>query len=69
RAGFDGDGGQATAAELNTPQKIVLGKDGSVLLADRANNRVRKVDANGIISTIAGDGKPTGMIINPEVIR
>ncbi|MEJ7615708.1 MAG: hypothetical protein WKF30_01740 [Pyrinomonadaceae bacterium] len=42
RAG--GDAGQALAAELNTPQKIAVDRDGQIFIADRANHRVRKVD-------------------------
>lgn len=67
RQGFSGDGGKATDAELNTPQKIAVAKDGSLFIADRANHRVRKVDARGVIVTIAGAGKPTGMMIDPEI--
>jgi DNA-binding beta-propeller fold protein YncE len=67
--GFKGDGGPALEAELNTPQKIVVAKDGSIFIADRANHRVRKVTANGIINTVAGDSKPAGMIFDPEIIR
>jgi sugar lactone lactonase YvrE len=69
RAGFSGDGKEAAAAELNTPQKIAVAKDGSVFIADRGNQRVRKVDARGFITTVAGEGKPTGMFFDPEVIR
>jgi sugar lactone lactonase YvrE len=69
RAGFSGDGKEAIAAELNTPQKIAIAKDGSVFIADRANHRVRKVDARGFITTVAGEGNTTGMIFDPEVIR
>jgi hypothetical protein len=69
RAGFSGDGNEAGAAELNTPQKIAVAKDGSVFIADRGNQRVRKVDARGFITTVAGEGKPTGMFLDPEVIR
>jgi sugar lactone lactonase YvrE len=69
RAGFGGDGKEAGAAELNTPQKIAVAKDGSVFIADRANHRVRKIDARGFITTVAGEGKPTGMFLDPEVIR
>jgi sugar lactone lactonase YvrE len=58
QVGFSGDRGEALKAELNTPQKIAVAKDGSIFIADRANHRVRKVDANGLIRTIAGDGKP-----------
>ncbi len=67
RAGFSGDGKEAVAAELNTPQKIAIARDGSVFIADRGNQRVRKVDAKGFIITVAGEGKPTGMLFDPEV--
>src|SRR5262245_14320145 len=69
QAGFSGDGKAATAAELNTPQKIAIAKDGSIYIADRANHRVRKVDAGGFITTVVGEGKPTGINIDPDVIR
>ncbi len=54
KQGSGGDGGEAIKAELNTPQKILLGKDGSIFISDRANHRVRKVDARGVISTVIG---------------
>lgn len=71
RQGFRGDGGKAPDADLNTPQKIAVAKDGSLFIADRANHRVRKVDARGAIVTVAGEGKPTGqragMIFDPAI--
>lgn len=54
--GFSGDGGVATAAQLNRPNKIITDSMGNLYIADTGNNRIRKVDANGIISTIAGTG-------------
>lgn len=66
KLGSGGDGGPATAAELNTPQKIALAKDGSFFIADRANQRIRKVDSRGVITTIAGTGKPAGMMFYAE---
>lgn len=69
--GFGGDGGKALEAELNTPQKVAVARDGSLFIADRANHRVRKVDARGAIITIAGAGKPAGqgagMMIDPAI--
>ena len=46
----------ATGAELNNPIHTATDKSGNVYIADGYNGRVRKVDANGIITTIAGDG-------------
>ena len=69
RAGFGGDGKEAGASELNTPQKLAVAKDGSVFVADRANHRVRKIDARGFIMTVAGEGKPAEIIFDPGVIR
>ncbi|HUP70393.1 MAG TPA: DUF6531 domain-containing protein [Acidimicrobiales bacterium] len=55
-AGFAGDGGQAVSARLNLPGGIVLDGAGNLYIADNGNNRVRKVAANGIITTLAGTG-------------
>jgi sugar lactone lactonase YvrE/tRNA A-37 threonylcarbamoyl transferase component Bud32 len=52
--GFGGDGGPATQARLNTPTDLALARDGSVYVADRDNNRVRRVTPAGTISTVAG---------------
>ena len=54
--GFSGDGGPATAAQLNTPYNITLDRYGNVYVADGDNNRIRKINCSGIISTIAGNG-------------
>lgn len=55
-AGFNGDNRSATGAQLNTPWNIAFGTDGSLYIADLNNNRVRKVDSSGNISTVAGSG-------------
>ncbi|MGD9227950.1 MAG: Ig-like domain-containing protein, partial [Desulfobacterales bacterium] len=57
--GFSGDGGLATSARLNYPGGVDPDNDGNLYIADSSNHRIRKVDVNGIITTVAGSG-PTG---------
>jgi hypothetical protein len=59
-AGFTGDGGAATAAELNGPRGIWVDYAGDVYIADSSNNRIRKIDGSGNINTIAGGGTAEG---------
>ena len=54
--GFSGDGGAATAAQLTLPSNVVLDALGNLYIADATNNRIRKVDSAGVISTVAGSG-------------
>ncbi|MBI4551402.1 MAG: choice-of-anchor D domain-containing protein [Candidatus Latescibacteria bacterium] len=56
---FAGDGGLATQARLDSPSGLFVDKTGNLYLADTGNQRIRKVDTNGVITTIAGSG-PTG---------
>ncbi len=58
-SGFSGDGGAATAAMLDWPTCVVLDNSGNIFISDASNNRIRKIDAFGIISTVAGSG-PVG---------
>lgn len=57
--GFSGDGGLAVEAKLETPSGIVLDKSGNIFFADTDNQRIRKIDKNGYISTVAGNGTNT----------
>lgn len=59
QAGFSGDGGQATAAKLYYPIDSVSDSTGNVYIADRNNNRIRKVATNDIITTVVGTGSTT----------
>ncbi len=54
--GYSGDGGQATSARLNRPKGVSFDKAGNMYIADSSNNCIRKVDTNGIISTVIGNG-------------
>jgi sugar lactone lactonase YvrE len=55
-AGFSGDGGVATGAEISSPTAVAFDPAGALLIADTGNNRVRKVSTTGVITTIAGSG-------------
>jgi sugar lactone lactonase YvrE len=52
--GAAGDGGSATLAQLAIPSGIAVDAEGNLFIADRGNNKIRKVDAAGIITTVAG---------------
>ncbi len=53
---YSGDGGAATLAGLSAPHWAITDNAGNLYISDQENNRVRKVDAGGIITTIAGNG-------------
>jgi uncharacterized protein (TIGR03437 family) len=53
-AGATGDGGPAINATLQTPYGVAVDASGNIYIGDSFNNRVRKVDTNGIITTISG---------------
>lgn len=55
-AGYNGDGIAATAAMLNRPVGLAIDHQGNIYFSDAVNNRVRKIDTAGIITTIAGNG-------------
>jgi sugar lactone lactonase YvrE len=55
-AGFNGNNGPAFTAELNSPYGVAVDSVGNIYISDTNNNRIRKVDLNGIITTVAGTG-------------
>ncbi len=54
--GFAGDSNQATSAQLNSPVDVDVDAAGNVFIVDQTNNRIRRVNAAGVIETIAGNG-------------
>ncbi len=67
-SGYDsGDGGLATNAQLNRPQGLTINREGELLIADTNNNVIRKVDKNGIISTVAnGVSSPVDVSVGQD---
>ncbi|MBU6402748.1 MAG: hypothetical protein KGS61_20705, partial [Verrucomicrobia bacterium] len=57
--GYSGDGGAATNASLKYPGGLAVDRAGNLFIADAGNNRVRKVDTRGVMTTVAGDGRFT----------
>ena len=55
-AGYLGDSGPATSAQLNSPQGVAVDSAGNLYIADSGNQRIRRVSANGTITTAAGTG-------------
>jgi sugar lactone lactonase YvrE len=55
-AGYSGDGGPATNASLNLPYAVAFDANGNLFIADSYNNRIRKMDTNGVITTVVGNG-------------
>ena len=55
-AGYSGDAGQATLAQLDSPMDVKTADDGSFLIADTKNDSIRRVAPDGTISTLAGNG-------------
>jgi streptogramin lyase len=56
-AGFSGDGGPAIAAQINDPYGIVRGPDGAIWFCEHNGHRIRRIAADGTITTVVGNGK------------
>jgi DNA-binding beta-propeller fold protein YncE len=67
QAGFAGDGGPATQAQMNQPYGIVIDRSGNIYTADRLNKRVRRIDGgSGVISTLAVLVEPNGLALDRD---
>jgi adhesin/invasin len=71
-AGFSGDQGPATSAQLNTPRRVEVDAAGNLYLSDSGNNRIRKVGPDGTITTVAGTGTAgfggdNGLAVNAQL--
>ncbi len=55
-AGYSGDGGLASAAQVNSPADITIDKYGNIFYVELTGNRIRKINPSGIITTVAGTG-------------
>ena len=80
--GGGGDGGPAVAAVFDAPKEMALDRDGGLLIVDTENHAIRKIDASGIVTTVAGgrrggegDGgpateagldRPHGAVVGPD---
>ena len=67
--GFAGDGGAAIAARLNEPYGIAIDRSGTIFFADRLNRKVRRIDTDGTISTLADLVEPNGLALSPDEAR
>ena len=58
QGGFSGDGGKASDSQLYHPRAVAFSRSGEVYIGDALNHRIRKIDKDGVITTVAG--KPDG---------
>jgi len=62
-AGYSGDGGYATNAQINMPTNVKIDRVGNIYFADNYNNVIRRIDPSGVITTVAGTGYNAGSLI------
>ena len=65
QSGFTGDGGPAINALFNGMEGLVFDHNGNLFVADRGNNRIRRIDTNGNITTVVGNGQNGGCVNGP----
>ena len=65
--GGGGDGGPALEAQFSSPHGLAVAADGALLVSDRGNNRVRRIDpATGVITAFSQVGEPYGIDVTPD---
>jgi sugar lactone lactonase YvrE len=64
--GFSGDGGKATEAHLSQPSDLAVDSGGNIILSDSGNSRLRRIDAQGNITTIARSSAAQGIAVAPD---
>ncbi len=64
QSGDSGDGGRSELAQISGAAGLAFDSGGSLYVADRFNHRIRRVNPEGIISTLAGDGTPCQSDVN-----
>jgi len=72
-AAYSGDGGSAMDAEVNYPCDVACAPNGDIYIADTGNNRVRKIDPSGTITTVVGTGEagysPNGTVATEAMLN
>ncbi len=63
-AGYTGDNGPATSAQLNQPSGIAIDRAGNLYIADAGNQRIRKVSPSGVITTVVSVAQPSGIAVD-----
>ncbi|NEE04374.1 NHL domain-containing protein [Phytoactinopolyspora halotolerans] len=67
--GFSGDGGPAPDAQFLRPKAVAAGPDGTLYVVDAGNERIRVIEPDGTITTVAGGGDAVGSVRGPGLME